>query len=84
MTSLDRAEEAEAFVEAFLEEYGPGSYHRIALYHAWRGDADAAFDALDRALDVPHTVLAYILSEPILMRLQDNPRWPAFLDKMGL
>ena len=84
MTSPGRAEEAEAFVKAFLEEYAPGGYQKIARYHAWRGNTGAAFDALEQALDVPHKVLTYILSEPNLMRLIDDRRWPAFLDTMGL
>jgi len=84
LISLDRAEEAEAFVEAFFEEHGPSSYHKIAQYHTWRDDADAAFDALELALDARNGALAYILAEPILMRLKENPRWPIFLDKIGL
>ena len=84
LSSLGRAEEAEAFVEAFFEEHGASGYHKIAQYHAWRGDADAAFEALEHALEVPLKVLAFILSAPILIRLNDDPRWPEFLDKIGL
>ena len=84
LTSLGRTGEAELFIEYFLEEHALDGHHKIAQYHAWRGDTDAAFEALERSLEAEQKVLAFILSEPILIRLNDDPRWPVFLEKIGL
>ena len=84
LTSLGRVEEAEATVAAFFEEHGEGGYYKIAEYHAWRGDTDAAFESLELALDVPVKAMAFILVDPILARLKGDPRWKELLSRMGL
>jgi TolB-like protein/DNA-binding winged helix-turn-helix (wHTH) protein len=68
-----------------IDEVSDGGQHYYrAQYHAWTGDADLAFEHLDRALAVKYRVLAYILGEPLFYPLHDDPRWRELLDRIGL
>jgi tetratricopeptide (TPR) repeat protein len=84
LDDLGRSEEARALMDEWFEEHSYGaSFHR-ALFHAARGEADLAFTELDRAVDEKWRVLAYILSEPDLLGLREDPRWVNVLERIGL
>ena len=52
--------------------------------YAWRGENDEAFEWLEMALEQHDSDLSYILMNNALFRLKDDPRFPIFLEKMGL
>ncbi|MBI5066594.1 MAG: hypothetical protein HZB56_00015 [Deltaproteobacteria bacterium] len=56
----------------------------IAGAHAWRGDPDGAFRALDRAVHERSPHLARLHAFPLLGPLHSDPRWKALLRKMNL
>ena len=56
----------------------------VALLYAWRGENDEAFEWLEMALEQRIPTLSYILINPVLSRLKDDPRFPIFLEKMDL
>ena len=49
-----------------------------------RGDLDAAFQALNRALDQHETVLPHIRVDPGFDKLHGDSRWAKFLARMNL
>ena len=56
---------------------------QIAETFACFGDADRAFEWLDRAYEQRDSGLPQLRSWPLLRNLHDDPRWRAFLRKMG-
>ncbi len=82
--SLERTAEAEQALGVFVEEHKESAAYGIALAYAWRGDVDQAFRWLDTAYEQRDGSLPYILLDPLLASLKSDPRWPEFLDKMGL
>jgi len=71
-------------LDQFIRDWGHIAQYQIAQIHAYRGDTDDAFEALERAYEVRDNGTRYLLLDPLLEGLHDDPRWPAFLDKMGL
>ena len=49
-----------------------------------RGDIDEAFEWLEAALEVREPGLGTILSIPYFKVLESDPRWPPFLEEIGL
>jgi tetratricopeptide (TPR) repeat protein len=57
----------------------------IATIHAWWGDADRAFEWLDRAYARRDLRLALLVKcYPSLVRIRGDPRYPALLRRMNL
>ena len=81
---LGRNTEADQALAAFIQDNGESAACHIAGIYAWRGDADEAFVWLDTAYEQRDSFLAELLWDPLLAGLKSDPRWPAFLDKMGL
>ncbi len=50
----------------------------------WRGDANEAFDWLDRALSNRDTSIEFLLFDPFILRYKDDPGFAAFCRKVGL
>ncbi|MDN5780678.1 MAG: hypothetical protein L0H23_01425 [Luteimonas sp.] len=57
------------------------SPYSVAQAYALRGDADHAIEWLERA---PARDLLFLLADPIILRLRDDPRLAAFCKKIGL
>lgn len=58
--------------------------YQIAEVHAWRGDAAAAFDWLERAYRQRDSGIQLVRSDLFLQKLHGDPRWPAFLRRIGM
>jgi hypothetical protein len=54
------------------------------LVFAYRGENDQAFDWLEKAYDVRDGDLAFVLRDPLLVPLHDDPRWSVLMKKMNL
>jgi TolB-like protein/cytochrome c-type biogenesis protein CcmH/NrfG len=80
--SLDRQEEAEAALAQFVE--GQEWSYGIASVYAFRGEPDRAFEWLERAYAERESDVNWIKIDPNFRNLHDDPRWPVFLEKMGL
>jgi tetratricopeptide (TPR) repeat protein len=55
-----------------------------AVLHGAAGEIDAAFQYLDRALDLRDPALVYLAVAPQWDSLRDDPRFAARLERMGL
>ena len=67
-----------------LERDQPDAPFSIAGVRAWRGDADGAFEALDRAVDAGDPSLTSINASPFLRPIRGDPRWKSLLRRMNL
>jgi tetratricopeptide (TPR) repeat protein len=82
--SLGRTAEFDQALAVLTQEYNESAASGIAVAYAWRGDADQAFLWLDKAYEQRDLGLTNILWDPLLANLRSDPRWPEFLNKMGL
>ena len=80
--SPDRAA-ADAALAKALDDEGPAKTapYAIAQAYALRGDADKTVDWLERA---PAHDIFFMLADPLILRLRDDPRLIAFCRKTGL
>jgi eukaryotic-like serine/threonine-protein kinase len=69
---------------ARLLQLGDAWASQIAGVYAIRGEQDEAFRWLDRAFEVHDPGIAYVPVHWVLQSLHSDPRWPRFLEKIGL
>ncbi len=78
--------EAHAIIDE-LTETAKGRYVSpvaFVMVHAALGDADAAFEWLDRAFEERRGWLCYLRVEPLLDPLREDPRFSELLERMRL
>ena len=78
----DRAASDAAVAEA-ARKYESDSSYNIAYVYAYRHEADLAFLWLDKAAQYNDTGLADITVSPLFKPIHGDPRWVAYLTKMG-
>jgi hypothetical protein len=81
---LDHAAESDAALQELIEKYSENAAYQIAEVCATRGETDRAFDWLERAYKQRDPGLIDLSTSRFLRSLQGDPRWSAFLKKMGL
>jgi Flp pilus assembly protein TadD len=68
-----------------LVENLPGSAaYQIAIIYAFRGEADRAFQWLERAREQGDAGLMYLRGDPLLEKIRGDARYTTFLRKMHL
>ena len=82
--ALGRNAEAKAALEQLIEEYGDTMAAQIAEIFAQRDDVERAFEWLERGFAVRDSGLSEMKASPRLRPLHGDPRWAAFMKKMGL
>jgi tetratricopeptide (TPR) repeat protein len=81
--ALGRKADADAALTALIAKWEKNSPHNIAAVYAYRGEADPAFAWLDKAVEYGDTGLAQIVTENLFEKIHADPRWLAFLRKLG-
>jgi adenylate cyclase len=66
------------------EGWGEFAAFQIAEIHAFRGDHDAAFEWLEKALHGRDSGLAVLLGDPVFDELTSDRRYRALVEKLGL
>ena len=79
-----KRKEADATLTDVIKEYQDGAAYQIAQIYAYRGEADQAFEWLDKAYKQRDGGLAYLKGDPLLRNIEKDPRYRAFLQKMKL
>jgi TolB-like protein/Tfp pilus assembly protein PilF len=74
---------ADSRLSSLLTEHVAGSAFQIAEVYATRGNNEAAFEWLDKALNERDSGVTHAAADPQLRTLHDDPRWPMFLEKIG-
>jgi TolB-like protein/Tfp pilus assembly protein PilF len=81
--ALGRAADSDATLAELIEKYEQGWAYNIAYVLAYRGEADLAFEWLDKAVEYNDPGLS-LLAVPILFaNIHDDPRWLPFLESIG-
>src|SRR5262249_32574385 len=57
--------------------------YTIAYVYAFRGEADKAFEWLDKAIELGNEGLTAIVTENVFEKIQSDPRWLPLLRKIG-
>jgi TolB-like protein/Tfp pilus assembly protein PilF len=82
--ALGRATDSNAALTRLIGG-GAGNYaYEIAEIYAYRGEPDEALKWLERAYVQKDATLKWILRDPIMAKLELDPRFKAFLGKMNL
>jgi hypothetical protein len=82
--ALGRRAESDAALDQYKKKYSGRSAYEIAEGHAFRNEADAAFEWLDRAYRTHNPGMAWLKVDPMLRNLHGDPRYQALLVKMKL
>jgi len=81
--ALGRKTESDAALATLIataENWGP---YNIAYPYAFRGEADKAFEWLDKAVQYQDSGLSQIVGENLFDNIHSDPRWLPFLRKLG-
>jgi adenylate cyclase len=82
--SQKRIPESDAALAELIKNSAETAAYQIAGVYGYRGDKDRAFEWLERARRQRDAGLAGLRQETYLDNIKDDPRWNAFLHKMGL
>jgi len=81
--ALGHRKESDQALEELIAERAEDAALQIAEVCGARGEADAAFDWLERAYEQADPGLSEMKTSPSFRSLQDDPRWRPFLERMG-
>ncbi len=84
MSFLGRPDEADGLMARLEANNRQSAPFQVAELHAIREDMDLAFKWLDLAFDERDNGLTELFVSPHLRPLRRDPRWPAFVTRMGL
>jgi TolB-like protein/Flp pilus assembly protein TadD len=79
-----RRAESDAALQEMIAKHDMDSAYQVADVYAVRGEADLAFEWLERAYAQRDPGLTSMKTNPRLRSLHADPRWDVFLRKMGL
>jgi len=83
-SALGRQTDADAALQKLINDYHEQAAYQIGEVYAFRGEADRAFQWLEVARSHKDAGVAAIKGDPLLKNLYKDPRYAAFLQKMGL
>jgi len=82
--SLGRTADSDAALAELVRKHEGTSAFSIAMVLAYRGEADRAFEWLDKAVRYHDTNVGTLAVYPSLASLHSDPRWLPFLRKLGM
>ena len=83
--SLGQMAASNAALAEMVKKYGAEWPYDIACAYAWRGEADLAFEWLNKSKEASDPGgLTFIAVEPKFRRIYKDPRWPEFLNSVGM
>lgn len=84
LSTLGKEAEAQAMIDKILETSALERPALMAATYAWRGENDLAFEWLEIGFQQDRGTLAYFLGRPWNRGLEADPRYPVFVEKLGL
>ena len=66
-----------------LKKYSKNMTYNIAYVYAYRGENDAAFEWLEKAITVEDAGIGSILAESLFKNIRNDSRWLPLLQKLG-
>jgi tetratricopeptide (TPR) repeat protein len=82
--ALGQEKQSDAALKELIEKQGTHDAYYVACVYAFRSRRDEAFEWLDRAYAQREGNIANTNLEPLLKNLHGDPRYAAFLRKIGL
>jgi len=79
-----RVPESDAALAELIANTSETGAYQIAEVYGYRNDKDHAFEWLERARRQRDAGLPGLRADTLLLNLHDDPRWDAFMRKMGL
>jgi adenylate cyclase len=74
---------SDAALEQFIAKYAQSWPYNIAAVYAYRGDADRAFEWLERAFELRDSGIVSLGADPQFRTLHRDSRWLPLLTKLG-
>ncbi len=81
--ALGRKADSDAALAALIAKNEKDWSFNIAYIYAYRGEADSAFARLDKAVEYGDSGLSGIVTDNLFDKIHADPRWLAFLRKIG-
>jgi TolB-like protein/cytochrome c-type biogenesis protein CcmH/NrfG len=81
--ALGQAAESDAALAGAIEVSEKTAAYNIAFALAFRGEADRAFEWLDKAVQYKDPGLAQVANMPMFANIHGDSRWLPFLEKLG-
>ena len=81
--TLGRTEESDVALAELIESDEQSWSYNIAYVLAYRGEADRAFEWLDKAVQYKDSGLSKIAINSLFSNIHDDPRWLPFLESIG-
>jgi TolB-like protein/Flp pilus assembly protein TadD len=81
---LKKRAESDAALQTLISKFGTDWPYNIASVYAFRGEADRAFEWLEKAVEAKDTGLREVGIETLFESLHSDPRWPSFLRTRGM
>ena len=82
--ALGDTQRADELFEEFIKKYSDDDPANLADLYAFRGDKEASFKWLNRALEIKDPVLLEALAYPSFKIMHNDPRWRTFINKLNL
>jgi TolB-like protein/Tfp pilus assembly protein PilF len=81
--ALGREADSDVALTALIAKNEKDGPFNIAYVYAFRGEADKAFEWLDKAIEYGDPGISEIVDENLFDKIHADPRWLAFLRKVG-
>jgi len=81
--ALGQAQASDEVLAELIDKYERDAAFNIAYVLAYRNEADRAFAWLDKAVEYGDSGMAEIVGKPEFRNIQNDPRWPTFLESIG-
>jgi Flp pilus assembly protein TadD len=81
--ALGRRAESDQALATLITKFEKDAPYNIAYNYAFRGEADKAFEWLDKAVEYQDTGISEIVNENLFANIHSDPRWLPFLRKVG-
>lgn len=82
--ALKNTKRADELFEEFINKHSVNDPANLADLYAFRGDKEASFKWLNKALDKKDPVLLEALAYPSFKIMYSDPRWNTIIKKLGL
>ncbi len=82
--ALGDKEQSQSALDELIENHAMHAAFQVAEVYGFRGEADKTFEWLDRSYDIRDSGLGSMLADTAFRDLHSDPRWEAFLEKLGL
>jgi len=76
--------ESDSALKALIADYGGESSYQIAQVYAFRGNADLAFEWLEKAYSSRDGGLSEFKGDPFMKKIESDPRYIPFMKKMKI